>query len=177
MEETEEPEADRSKDSTEERRDTKELQLPFARRRKTSRLGTGMKRGALVGHIFIAYAREDWEGMVAPLTVALQDAGMEIWVDQYLNQGGDDWQIAIEQALHECWLMLLVVSPEALESSYVRLAYRYFINREKPVLPVMYKQVDHLPSEMGNIETIPFDANDARRSFQRLIHTIIDRRS
>ncbi len=177
LEDRDEADVERSKDSTEQRKDTKELQLPFARRRKTSRLGTGMKRGALVGHIFIAYAREDWEDMIAPLTVALQDAGMEIWVDQYLNQGGDDWQLAIEQALHECWLMLLIVSPEALESSYVRLAYRYFINREKPVMPVLYKPVSQLPQELGNIETLPFDAADARRSFQRLIHTIIDRRS
>lgn len=164
-------------DSTKEKRDTKEMiELQFARRRKTSRLGTGLQRGALVDHIYIAYAREDWEDLVAPLTVALQDAGMHIWVDQYLAQGGDDWQAAVEQALHECWLLLLIVSPEALDSRYVRLAYRYFINREKPVIPLAYKPVDTMPTELKTVEATPFDRSDARRSFQRLIHTIIDRR-
>ena len=97
--------------------DTQEQALNFAQRRKTSKLGTGLRRGGLVNHIIIAYAREDWESMVAPLTLALQDAGMKVWVDQYLVQGGDDWQTAIEQALQECGIMVLVVSPDALESS------------------------------------------------------------
>src|SRR5690606_22581967 len=112
-----EPDPELASDRTEEKRDTKELiELQFARRRKTSRLGTGVNRGALVDHVFIAYAREDWEELVAPLTLALQDAGVKNWVDQYLMQGSDDWQVAIEQALLECWLMLLVLSPDALES-------------------------------------------------------------
>lgn len=166
------------RDSTQEKRDTKEmLELQFQRRRKTSRLGTGVPRGALLDHIFIAYAREDWESLVAPLTVALQDAGMQIWVDQYLVQGGDDWQTAIEQALHECWLMVLILSPEALDSRYARLAYRYFVNREKPVIPLAYKPVDNLPTELRGMEPMQYDAADARHSFQRLIHAIIDRRS
>lgn len=173
-----EGEVEMHRDSTQEKRDTKEmLELQFQRRRKTSRLGTGVPRGALVDHVFIAYAREDWEELVAPLTVALQDAGMQIWVDQYLAQGGDDWQSAIEQALHECWLMVLILSPEALDSRYVRLAYRYFVNREKPVIPLAYKSVETLPTELKGIETLAYDSADPRHSFQRLIHAIIDRRS
>jgi pSer/pThr/pTyr-binding forkhead associated (FHA) protein len=166
------------RDGAPEKKDTKEmLELQFQRRRKTSRLGTGVQRGALVDHIFIAYAREDWEDLVAPLTVALQDAGMQIWVDQYLVQGSDDWQSAIEQALHECWLMVLILSPETLDSRYARLAYRYFINREKPVIPLAYKPVENLPTELKGIEALQYDPADSRHSFQRLIHTIIDRRS
>jgi hypothetical protein len=155
---------------------TQEQQVKFAQPRKTSRLGTGLRSGALLNHIIIAYARSDWEALVAPLTLALQDAGMKVWVDQYLAQGGDDWQTAIEQALQECELMLLIVSPAALDSSYVRLAYRYFINREKPVLPVIYVPVESLPAELANLESLPYDADDQKRSAQRLIHAVLDRR-
>lgn len=166
------------RDSTEvSKKETKELAMQFSRRRKTTKLGTGVSRGELVDHIFIAYAREDWENIVAPLMIALQDAGMAMWVDQYLVQGADDWQIAVEQALHECWLMLLILSPDALESRYVKLAYRYFINREKPVIPVEYLAVDSLPPELQNLETLAYDLDDPRRSFQRLIHKIIDLRA
>ena len=166
------------RDATEvSKKETKELEMQFSRRRKTTKLGTGVTQGDLVDHIFIAYARDDWEKMVAPLMVALQDAGMEMWVDQYLVQGADDWQIAVEQALHECWLMVLILSPEALESRYVKLAYRYFINREKPVIPLEYLAVDSLPPELESVETLAYDHDDNRRSFQRLIHRIIDLRS
>ncbi|MAS34701.1 MAG: hypothetical protein CL610_11885 [Anaerolineaceae bacterium] len=164
-------------DGAQAKRDTKEvLQLRFSSKRKTSRLGTGLIRGSLVDHIFVAYAREDWETVVAPMTIALQDAGMEIWVDQYLVQGGEDWKAAVEQALHECWLMILLISPEALESRYVRLAYRYFINREKPVIPLQYKPSESMPTELTSIESLPFDIANARHSYQRLIHAILEKR-
>ena len=150
--------------------------MHFSRRPRPSSLGTGVGRGELVNHIFIAYARENWEDIVAPLMVSLQDAGMQVWVDQYLTQGGDDWRTAVEQALQECWLMVLILSPEALDSSYVRLAYRYFINREKPVVPVAYKPVASPPSELAASDPVAYDADDQKRSFQRLIFSIIDRR-
>ena len=163
---------------TDTKRETKRLpELQFSRQRNPTQLGTGLSSGALVDNIFVAYARSDWERMVVPLTLALQDAGIEIWVDQYLAQGSDDWQVAVEQALHECWLLLLIVSPQALESRYVRLAYRYFINREKPVIPVLYKPVETLPPELNNVEIVPYDPDDQHHSFQRLIYDIIDLRS
>jgi pSer/pThr/pTyr-binding forkhead associated (FHA) protein len=151
--------------------------LNLSSKKQTSRLGTGIIQGSLVNHIFIAYMREDWEDLVAPLTVVLQDAGMSVWVDQYLAQGGADWTTAIEQALHECWLLVVIVSPESLESRYVKLEYRYFINREKPVIPFLYKPTDKMPPELSNREIIRYDKENSKRSFQRLILEILHKRS
>lgn len=147
---------------------------PFAAkaRRQTSRLGTGLKPGALEDHIFIAYARSEWEAIVVPLSVSLQDANQQIWVDQYLVQGGDDWMIAVEQALAECWLLLVVVSPEALESRYVRLAYRYFRNREKPVIPFLYANTESLPPELAQLKAVRYDPSNREQSFRELLAEI-----
>jgi len=151
--------------------------LKLSSKKQTSRLGTGIIQGSLESHIFIAYMREDWEDLVAPLTVILQDAGMQVWVDQYLTQGGVDWTAAIEQALHECWLLVVIMSPESLESRYVKLEYRYFINREKPVIPFLYKPTDKMPPELSNREIIRYDKENSKRSFQRLILEILHKRS
>lgn len=151
--------------------------LNLSSKKQTSRLGTGIIQGSLVNHIFVAYMREDWEDLVAPLTVVLQDAGMEVWVDQYLAQGGVDWTAAIEQALHECWLLVVIMSPESLESRYVKLEYRYFINREKPVIPFLYKPTEKIPPELSNHEIIRYDKENSKRSFQRLILEILHKRS
>jgi pSer/pThr/pTyr-binding forkhead associated (FHA) protein len=151
--------------------------LNLSSKKQTSQLGTGIIQGSLVNHIFLAYMREDWEDLVAPLTVILQDAGMEVWVDQYLAQGGADWTAAIEQALHECWLLVVIVSPESLESRYMKLEYRYFINREKPVIPFMYKPTEKMPPELSNREIIRYDKENSKRSFQRLILEILHKRS
>lgn len=151
--------------------------IDLSRRRATSRLGSGLNQGALENHVFISYARSDWEQIVVPLTLALQDAGMAVWVDQYLVQGGNDWMAAIEQALRECWLLVVVLSPEAVESRYCRLEYRYFINREKPVLPFLYKPVAKIPPELNGLEIIRYDQGDLKRSFQRLILEILHKRT
>lgn len=160
--------------------DTKEVKqadlLNLAGKRRTSRLGTGLQQGALDRHIMVAYAREDWEKVIAPLTIALQDAGIDVWVDQYLTPGADDWTAAVEQALAECWLLVLVVSPAALESHHVRLEYRYFVNREKPVLLFVYQPVDRLPPELAGLESIAYDPANSMSSFRRLMLEILHRR-
>lgn len=141
-------------------------------KRQTSKLGTGLQPGALLEHVFITYARPDWQTIVAPMMSLLQDAGIKVWVDQYLIQGGDDWMLAVEQALSECWLLLVVVSPESLDSRYSRLAYRYFFNREKPIVPLLYAGVDELPVELRKYEIIRYNSADRKKTFDDLIGEI-----
>lgn len=154
-------------------RETTETNILGARSKlQTTRLGTGLDVGELVGHVFMAYAREEWESIVAPLTMVLQDAGIKTWVDQYLTQGGDDWMIAVEQAMAECWLLVVVVSPLALESRHVPLAYRYFYNREKPIVSFVFRTVSEIPAELSRVTPIPYDIHNLGASFDSLIATI-----
>ena len=57
---------------------------------------------------------------------------------------GEDWQQAIEKALEECTLGLLLISPAFLGSRYVRKQElpRFVGNRAKPVVPMMLEPVD-----------------------------------
>jgi pSer/pThr/pTyr-binding forkhead associated (FHA) protein len=144
-------------------------------KRQTTMLGTGLIPGSLIGHVFLAYAREDWEPIVAPMTMLLQDSSVNVWVDQYLMQGGADWTVAVEQALSECTLLLVVVSPAALNSRYVRLAYRYFFNREKPIIPLIYSPVDDLPIELKNLKSVRYDSSDRKKTFEELTTEIRNR--
>lgn len=144
---------------------------------KTSRLGTGLEAGKLEDHIFIAYSREDWEAVVASLTLTLQDAGLDVWVDQYLVAGSDDWRAAIEQALMECRLMIVVVSGAALQDSHVRMAYRHFLGRQRPVILLQYGTFDALPDDLASLRSIQFDPNNPRRSFSKLIFEALHLRS
>jgi pSer/pThr/pTyr-binding forkhead associated (FHA) protein len=137
--------------------------------------GSGVEVGALIDNVFIAYAREEWESIVAPLTLSLQDAGLHVWVDQYLAQGSDDWRLAFEQALNECWLLVLVVSAPSLESSYVKTAYRTFLKRNKPIIPVVYGE-GKLPAELGRARAITYDASGGRKSFHKLVFEIMQTR-
>jgi len=144
-----------------------------SRRTTTSRLGTGLEPGMLEDHIFIAYAREQWEYIVAPLTLGLQDSGLKVWVDQYLIPGGDDWLEAIEQALFECWLLIVVVTPESINTPHVEMEYRYFFNREKPVIPLVVKDLREVPRELRNLKVVIYDPDDPKEAFQKLVFEIM----
>lgn len=142
---------------------------------RPSMAGSGIEQGALLDHVFIAYAREEWESLVAPMTLNLQDAGLKIWVDQYLAQGSDDWRLAVEQALAECWLMVLMVTPKSLESPYVKMQYRIFMRRGKPLIPVLYDDAK-LPPDLIRQRAITYDAASARKSFHKLVFEIMQLR-
>jgi len=144
-----------------------------SKRTTTSRLGTGLEPGMLEDHVLIGYAREQWEYIVAPLTISLQDVGVKVWVDQYLIPGGDDWVEAIEQALFECWLLIVVVTPESVDSPHMEMEYRYFFNREKPVIPLVSKDMRELPRELRNLKTVEYEPDDPKAAFQNLIFEIL----
>jgi pSer/pThr/pTyr-binding forkhead associated (FHA) protein len=143
---------------------------------KTSRLGTGIAPGALTDHIFLAYAREDWESMVASLVLNMLDAGLKVWVDQYLMQSSDDWRVAVEQALTECRLAVLVLSPQSLENPYVKLAYGDFLDQQKPVVVMQYQNVKPLPDDLSRQRSIVYDTENPRKSFHKLIFEIMQHR-
>jgi pSer/pThr/pTyr-binding forkhead associated (FHA) protein len=142
----------------------------------TTSLGTGLEPSALADHIFLAYSREDWERFVAGLTVNLQDAGLNVWVEQYLTPGGADWREAVDQALQECWLMVIVMSPRSLALNHLKMAYRYFLSHDKPVIPLVYEPMVTLPIELARQRIILHDRKNPRRSVDKLIYEIKEMR-
>jgi hypothetical protein len=137
---------------------------------------TGLMAGALKNHLMIVYARDDWETRVAPLLVRLQDTRLNAWVDQGLPPGSDDWRMAVEQALRECWLMVLVVSPEAFNSMDVKVMYRHFLNENKPIILLMQDANQTLPGELNRLRSILYTPQNNERSFHKLIFEIMQLR-
>jgi len=108
--------------------------------------------------VFISYRRSDWDVFVHPLVEFLLQEGINVWIDQSLLEGGQDWLDKINQALDECSALLLCVTPEALKSRYVRLEYRYFIHHEKPIIPVICREAN-LPAELLGIQSLNYGEN------------------
>lgn len=106
--------------------------------------------------IFISYSRRDWDDFVEPLVTHLRAQGLSVWVDQHLLQGGQDWMDEINHALKLCRLMILCISPEALDSRYVKMEYRYFFNANKPILPIICRAAE-LPAELSGIQFLPYE--------------------
>jgi len=68
--------------------------------------------------IFFSYAREDSD-FALKLAKALRAAGADLWIDQLDIPAGRRWDRAVEEALEACSRMLVVLSPEAVDSPNV----------------------------------------------------------
>lgn len=117
---------------------------------------------------FISYSRKDWPGFVSGLVDGLAKESYSVWVDQNLIEGGDDWMDAIGQALQICDTLLLVLSPDAVSSKFVKMEYRYFFRQDKPIIPILYRQVAQIPFELATLHYIDFTGDDPKSSYSRL---------
>jgi hypothetical protein len=103
--------------------------------------------------VFVSYSRSDWNMYVKPLADRLTTKGVKIWLDQYLLQGGQNWQDKINEALETCERMILCVTPRALNSKNVKIEYRYFYNHHKLLIPLIC-ETTKLPAELEGIQWV-----------------------
>jgi hypothetical protein len=118
---------------------------------------------------FVSYSRSDWDGFVSQLVKDLGGASQPVWIDQNFIVGGDDWMDAISEALEVCSSLLLVLSPAALSSKYVKMEYRHFFRQDKPIIPVLYQQVDRLPFELASLHYLDFTSAARSQSYADLL--------
>jgi hypothetical protein len=109
---------------------------------------------------FISYSRDDWNGFVAGLVSDLVKDSHKVWVDQNYIIGGDDWMDAIGEALQVCDTLLLVLSPDSLNSKFVKMEYRFFFHQGKPIIPILYRNVNQMPFELATLQYIDFTKED-----------------
>jgi len=144
--------------------------------RHSNRIRPIWQSGVFSDAVFIAYARADWDNVVASMVTSFQQAGVQAWVDQYLVQHGDDWRAALEQALNECWGIVVVVSTSSLASNYVKMAYRHFSTQQKPLISLITEPETTLPPDLTHARSILFDQENSQRSFHKLILEIMNLR-
>ncbi|MEO0563234.1 MAG: FHA domain-containing protein [Chloroflexota bacterium] len=149
--------------------------VPFLQLKRdgTRELTGNLSEGQLNDHILIAYAREDWEDIVATIVLNLDDAKQKVWVDQHLRPESDPWRAAMEHAQLECWLLVVVVSPHAMKTPYIKDTYRYFYNREKPIIVVEYNNIPKTPFELSQMPRITYDKDSPGKMFRRLLYEIM----
>lgn len=124
--------------------------------------------------LFLSYSRQDWGGFVQHLVKDLAHGSHKVWLDQDYIVGGDDWMDAVGTALQECDTLLLVLSPDAINSKYVKMEYRYFFRQEKPIIPIVYQKVD-IPFELATLHYLDFTGDQRPQALQKL-RRILSRR-
>ena len=82
------------------------------------------------GHIFISHASAD-DDFVKTLRIALEESGLPVWVDSRNLRGGDKLAPEIETAIAQAWQMIVVLSPNTINSPWVRREIQHALQVEK----------------------------------------------
>ncbi len=104
--------------------------------------------------IFISYSRKDI-GFVRKLAGDLEKLGYEVWWDVSDLRGGDDWVRVIPEAIEASQYFLVVLSPNALTSEWVRKEYTQALTSKKKVIPLMLT-ASRVPFSLNTINYVDF---------------------
>lgn len=87
---------------------------------------------------FFSYSRHDSE-FVLKLATHLRAAGAGLWLDQIDIRAGQLWDSAVAEALGRSTLLLVVLSPDSVNSNNVMDEVSFALEKKKTVIPVLYK--------------------------------------
>ena len=125
--------------------------------------------------IFISYSRRDQE-FVARLAADLDQQVAGVWFDQSAIQVGHNWHNEIMDGIRECKAFILVLSPDAAESRYVREEVTKALELGKPIIPVLYRPGEwtgEFASLVHDIQTLDLRSGSYGHTFQQLVDGLI----
>src|SRR6266496_3875513 len=125
-----------------------------------------------LSHVFLSYARTDGS-FVSQLQSDLQARGIPVWIDHEDNQPGTpDWEDSLRKAIRQASAVVLVASPSARSSRYVKDELRIAEMYQRPVYPLWAmgnEWMDAVPIGWGGTQYI--DAREER--YQEAIHEMV----
>lgn len=126
--------------------------------------------------IFISYSRRDQE-FVTRLASDLNAHVAFVWFDRSTIQPGQKWHDEIMEGIHECKAFILVLSPDAMESQYVREEVNKALELGKTIFPILYrpaKWTGEFESIVKDIQTLDLRSGSYTDNFQKLVDGLIE---
>ncbi|HSL28825.1 MAG TPA: toll/interleukin-1 receptor domain-containing protein [Anaerolineales bacterium] len=125
--------------------------------------------------IFISYSRRDQE-FVTRLASDLNAQVAGVWFDQSTIQLGQKWHDEIMDGIRECKAFILVLSPDAMESRYVREEVSKALELGKTIFPVIYrpaKWIDEFETLVKEVQTLDLRSGSYTDNFQKLVDGLL----
>jgi len=99
--------------------------------------------------VFISYASKD-EALASKLAASLEDAGLDAWYDKREILPGDNWAEKISEGLKESNAMVVLLTPQALQSDAVQNNISYALGQEafkNRLIPVIIGDAIDFPDD------------------------------
>lgn len=117
--------------------------------------------------IFISYSRKDID-FARKLAGDLEKAGYDVWWDITDLHGGDDWVRTLPAAIADSKYMIVVLTPNSVESEWVRKEYTQALNLRKKIIPIMLVPAT-VPFALNTINYVNFALGEYENNFKSLL--------
>ena len=114
--------------------------------------------------VFLSHRSTD-APVVIRIAQRLRDAGLRVWLDEWMIKPGDDIYLAVEKGLEQSRTLVLCVSRAAIESDWVGLErstalFRDPANRARRFVPLLLEDTP-LPDTIGRYRYIDYRREDS----------------
>ena len=126
-----------------------------------------------MGSIFLSYSRTD-KDKVDLLASKLAAVGRPVWIDRTSIQAGDQWRRQIVEAIRQADALILVLSPEAVQSDNVRKELDLAEETRIRIIPAEIRPVTIPPQmqyQLAGIQRINL-YDDFEAGFQQLLNAL-----
>ena len=120
----------------------------------------------MTGLAFVSYSRRD-EDFALRFAKDLKAANATIWMDQLELIPGDRWDRHVQEALQRASIVLVILSPSAVDSENVLDEVSFAIDEKKTIIPVLYRDCT-VPLRLHRLQYVDFRNNYADRLQQLL---------
>ncbi len=117
--------------------------------------------------VFISYSRED-STFTRRLATSLSRQGADIWIDVEDIPPGVKWSNAVQEGLDTCSVMVLVISPDSMESENVADEWQYYHEQRKPIIPVLARPTTIRHFQLNRIQYVDFVTQDYSDAYKQL---------
>lgn len=117
--------------------------------------------------IFVSYSRKDMD-FARKLARDLEKAGYNVWWDITDLRGGDDWVRTIPAAIADSKYIIVVITPNSVESEWVRKEYTQALSLRKKIIPIMLVPIA-VPFALNTINFVNFAVGEYEDNFKNLL--------
>ncbi len=122
--------------------------------------------------IFVSYSHQDI-AFVSRLRVDFEQNGIASWLDEGLQPGTPDWEEALREQIRMAHAMILIASPNARKSFFVKDEIRLAAMYRKPVYPLWVageEWIDSIPLGLGGMQYIDIrDIDKYEKALPRIV--------
>jgi len=127
----------------------------------------------MMTHVFLSYLEEDL-AFAEATQKEIEKAGFAVWVDPARSRFMDSiWHHGIDNAIGESFVMVVILTPQALQSALMTYEWSFALGIGVTVIPVLFKEAQ-IPRRLLVLKCLDFSEN---RTWDDLIELVKDARN